>query len=83
MKGKKIKNKFKFNKLFLYIFWYTFYLFLFIIAKLNNLKIYKFYINFNYILFPFIFSTVKPNIRKPIFPNISFFFGIFLEPNRV
>ena len=44
-KGKKIrdkKNKFKFNKLFLYISSNSFYLFFSIIVRLNNLKIYKF-----------------------------------------
>ena len=41
---RKIKNKFKFkfNILFLYISSNSFYLFLSIIIKLNNLKIYKF-----------------------------------------
>ena len=39
---KKYKNKYKVNKLFLYIS---------LILRLNNLKIHKFITNFNYILF--------------------------------
>ena len=41
-KVKENKNKFKFNKLFLYISLNSFYLFFSIIIRLNNLKIYKF-----------------------------------------
>ena len=39
-KVKKIENTFKFNKLFLYISLNLFYLFLSIITRLNNFKIY-------------------------------------------
>ena len=39
---KKIKNEFKFNKLFLYISSKSFYLSFSIIVRLNNLKIYQF-----------------------------------------
>ena len=59
---KKIKeneNWFKFNKLFLYVSSNLFYLFFSIIERLNNLKIYKFQINFNYIWLYFIFSMMK------------------------
>ena len=34
------------------------------IQRLNNLKIHEFLINFDYILFSFIFSMEKPNMRK-------------------
>ena len=64
--GKKIEKKnkrkekvkiffLKFNKLFLYVSSNSFYLFFSIITRLNNLNIYKFKINFNHILFSFIF----------------------------
>ena len=79
-KRKKIKeneNWFKFNKLFLYVSSNLFYLFFSIIERLNNLKIYKFQINFNYILFYFIFSIVKSNMRKPFFLTFFFLFLIF------
>ena len=71
------KNKFKFNKLFLYNSLNSFYLFYFIITKLNNLKVHIFLINFNYILFCTIelFSIVEPNMRKLFF--IFFIFLIF------
>ena len=46
---KENKKMFKSNKLFLYISSNSFYLFLSIITRLNNLNIYKFQINFNYI----------------------------------
>ena len=39
---KENKNRFKFNKLFYTFFSNSFYLFIFIITRLNNLKIYKF-----------------------------------------
>ena len=39
---KKIKNRFEFNKLFLYVFLNSFYLFFSIITRLNNSKMYKF-----------------------------------------
>ena len=39
---KKKKNRFEFNKLFLYVFFNSFYLFLSIITRLNNSKMYKF-----------------------------------------
>ena len=44
---KKIKNRFKANKLFLYVSSNSFYLFSFIMQRLNNFKIYKFQNNFN------------------------------------
>ena len=42
LSNEKIKNGFEFNKLFLYFSLNSFYLFLSIITRLNNLKIYKF-----------------------------------------
>ena len=66
-KWRKIKNKFKINKWFLYIISNLFYLFF----LWNNFKIYKFFINFNYILF--IYFIMKLNIRK-LFFKILFFF---------
>ena len=52
-KGKKIKSEkkkgFKVNKLFLNITLNLFHLFSYIILRLNNFKMYKFLINFNYI----------------------------------
>ena len=47
MKRKKIENKFKVNKLFLYTILNSFIIFLYI-YKLNNLKLYIFLNNFNY-----------------------------------
>ena len=61
---RKIKNKFKVNKLFVYIFLNSFYLFFFMVQGLDNFKICKISINFNYIWFSFIFFIVKPNKRK-------------------
>ena len=46
---RKIKNKFKVNKLFVYIFLNSFYLFFFMVQGLDNFKICKISINFNYI----------------------------------
>ena len=66
---------------FLYIFSNLFYLFLFIILKLNNLKIYKFLKKFNYILFFFIFFIMKPNVKKIIFFN-TFFLFLVLSMNQ-
>ena len=54
---RKIKSKYKDSKLFLYI----------------NLKIYMFFTNFNYIRLFFVFSIIKPNIKKLFFFNIFFF----------
>ena len=48
-KWRKIKNRFKANKLFLYIILKKFHGFNSSIYRLNNLKIYKFLNNFNYI----------------------------------
>ena len=70
---------FKSNKLFLYISSNSFYLFLSIITRLNNLKIYKFQINFNYIWFSFIFSIIKLNIRKPFYLIFFFYFLVFFN----
>ena len=50
-KYKKIKNKFKFNKLFLYVSSNSFHLFLSIITILNNFKIHKILIIFNFLLY--------------------------------
>ena len=68
---RKIKNRFKLKKLILYVYSNSFYLFISIIQGLRNLKIYKVLMNFDYILFSFIFSMVKPNMRK------SFSLGFF------
>ena len=46
---RKIKNKFKTNKLFLYITSNFFYRLNSSVYELNNLKIYKKFNNFNYI----------------------------------
>ena len=55
-KYKKIKNRFKANKLFLYVSSNSFHLFSFIMQRLNNFKIYKFQNNFNNIyLFIYLF----------------------------
>ena len=43
------KNRFEVNKLFLNASSNSFHLFFFIISRLNNFKIHKFLINFNYI----------------------------------
>ena len=61
-KGRKIKNKFKINKWFLYIISNLFYLFF----LWNNFKIYKFFINFNYILFIYLFYN-ETKYKKIIF----------------
>ena len=60
-------------------YFYIFKLIVFIfsiIVRLNNLKIFKNLINFNYIWFSFIFLIVKLNMRKLFF---NFFFLVFLE----
>ena len=63
MEGKKswgkTKNRFKLNKLILYVHSNPFYLFISIIQGLKNLKICKIWRNFDYIRFSFIFSTLK------------------------
>ena len=46
---KKNKNKFKVNKLFLYLTSNSFYFFNYIIKRLNNFKILKFLTVFNHI----------------------------------
>ena len=46
---RKVKNRFKVNKLFLYIIYNYFTFFNSLIWILNNLKMYKILINFNYI----------------------------------
>ena len=48
-KSEKNKKNIKNNKLFLYAFLNSFNLFFSIVLILNNLKLYKFIINFNYI----------------------------------
>ena len=60
IEGKKIKNMFKVNRLFLDVSSNSFNLFLSIIKRLNDLKIHKLLINFNY----FVFFIIKLNIRK-------------------
>ena len=57
--NKKWKKKFKVNKLFLNITLNLFHLFSHIILRLNNFKMYKFLIDFNYIWFDFIFFYNK------------------------
>ena len=77
-KIKEYKNKFKFNKLFLYVFSNSFYLFLSTIIRLNTLK----YINFKLILIIFkkiYIFIVKLNIKKPCFLIFYFFPLYFLE----
>ena len=66
MKGKILeeKKRFKLNKLIIYVNSNPFYLFLSIIYGLKNFKIYKNFVEFDYIGFSFIFSNIKPNIRK-------------------
>ena len=66
------KNRFKVHKLFLYASLNPFHLFPFIMQRLNTLKTHQFLTNFNYILFSFILSTVKPN-EKTIFLTVFFF----------
>ena len=60
----KIKNKVKLNKLILYIDSNSFFLFLFVTQSLRKLKICKILKNIDYILFSFIFSMMKPNMKK-------------------
>ena len=86
MKGKKnwrkIKNKFKLNKLILYVYLNSFYLFLsIIIQELRNFKICKNLRNFDYILFYFIFFTVKSNMKKLFSLVIFFLSNTFWVPN--
>ena len=69
----KIKNKFKFNKLFLYVSLNSFHLFFFLITILNNLKTYKILINFNYIYIYIYFFFHSKTKHK-----IVFFFSLFL-----
>ena len=68
---------FKFKKLIIYVYSNSFYLFFFVTKELRNLKIYKSFMNFDYILFSFIFYTVKSNIRK-LFFKIYFFHSLLL-----
>ena len=51
----EIKNMFKPNKLIVYIYLNSFYLFISIIYGLKNLKLYKNLRNFDYILFSLYF----------------------------
>ena len=55
---KENKSKFKVNKIFYLLFYFIFFI-------LNNLKIYKILINFNYIYF--IFFIIKSNIKNIFF----------------
>ena len=78
-KWKKIKNRFKFDKLFLYVFSNLFYLFLSTITRLNNLKYINFkliLIIFNFLLYIFFYNRTKH--EKTIFLNIFFLFLTFL-----
>ena len=63
---RKIKNRFKFNKLILYVYTNSFYLFLSIIPGLKNIKICKILRNFNYIL-------LKNDSKVPTSPRLSIF----------
>ena len=62
---RKIKNRFKLNKLILYV---LFKLVLFVSLYYTRTKKFKKYVkflkNFDYILFSFIISTVESNMRK-------------------
>ena len=55
------------------------------IYKLNNLKMYKFLINFNYILFSLVSFIGQTNIRKSFFQTFFFlslyFLGTKHNPN--
>ena len=67
---------FKLNKLILFVlFKLISFVSLYYIRtkKLKNMK------NFDYILFSFIFFTVKRNIRK-LFPVVFFFFSLVFFP---
>ena len=61
---KEIKNNLKSINYFYMLFQTNFTYFNSSIQRLNNLKIHEFLINFDYILFSFIFSMEKPNMRK-------------------
>ena len=65
-------NKFKINKLFLYIILSYFQF----IEKSNDFKMYKFLYNFNYIFF--ISFTIKLKMKKK-----SFFFSFFLTEQNM
>ena len=47
--GKKNEIRFKVNKLLLYVILNLFHIFFSFILRLNNLKFYKFLLNFSYI----------------------------------
>ena len=71
-KKKWKKKRFEVNKLFLNITLNLFHLFSYIILRLNNFKMYKFLIDFNYLWFDFIFFIIKSNMIKS-FSLILFF----------
>ena len=64
------KNRFKVNKLFLY----TLNSLNLFFSRLNNFKVHKFLINFNYIWFPFIFIFNSKIIYEKTISLIGFFF---------
>ena len=66
---RKIKDRFKFNKLILYI--------LFKMILFVSTKEFKMMENFDYILVFFMFFNVKPNMRKIFFDRFR------LEPRKV
>ena len=74
---RKIKIRFKVNKLFLYAISNSFHIFFSLLCKDYNFKMHKFLNNFNYILFSFIFFIHKSNMRKS-FSLIFFFPWYFL-----
>ena len=80
MKEKKfwieIKNRFNLNKIFLYVYSNSFNLFIHYI-KNKKFKTCKILRNSNYILFYFIFFTIKSNMRKIIFLKIKKLLDIF------
>ena len=80
-----VSNQFKTNQYVIsYVYLNLFYLFLSIIQGQRNFKICKILRYFDYILFYFIFFTVKTNMRKIIFLIIFFsfptLFGFQTEP---
>ena len=77
---KERKKKIEVNKLF-YIILQTHFIY-FHLFLLNNLKIYKFLINLNYIWFSFVFFIVKPNMRKPFSVIYYFYFLSIFEESK-
>ena len=77
---RKIKIRFKVNKLFLYAISNSFHIFFSLLCKDYNFKMHKFLNNFNYILFSFIIFIHMSNTIKS-FSFTFFFLSIFWEPN--